>query len=126
MSDEKPQDVDSYVAGAPEDARPILEALRAVFRSVVPDVEEKISWGVPFYRHHGALGGYAVYKGHVSFGCDAALQETEREALERDGYRTGKKTVQIRFGQKVPVAAIRRIVKAQARANEARGRSSAR
>ena len=126
MSDPKPQDVDSYIAGATEDARPILEELRGVFRSVVPDVEEKISWGVPFYRHHGALGGYAVYKKHVSFGCDSLLAEKEREALERAGYKTGKKTVQIAFGQKVPVAAIRRIVKAQARANEARGRSSAR
>ncbi len=126
MTGAKAQDVDSYIAAAGEEARPILEELRAVFRSVVPDVEEKISWGVPFYRHQGALGGYAVYKKHVSFGCESALPEKEREALERDGYRTGKKTVQIPFGRKVPVAALRRIVKAQARANETRGRSSAR
>ena len=125
MSNYEAEDVDSYIANADPDARPILEELRTIVRSAVPRAEESISWGVPFYRHHGALGGYAAYKKHVSFGCDAALQAKDREALERDGYATGKKTVSIAFGQKVPAAAIRRIVKAQARMNEARGRSSA-
>ena len=43
-----PGDVDSYIAGAAEKARPILHELRRVITSTVPTVEEKISWGVPF------------------------------------------------------------------------------
>ena len=125
MGNAKPQDVDSYIAAAEDEARPILEELRQLIRSAVPGVEEKISWGMPFYRYQGAIGGYAVYKKHVSFGIDSALAADDRDALERGGYKTGKKTVQIALGQKVPAAAIRRIVKAQVRANNARGRSSA-
>jgi uncharacterized protein len=113
------QDVDSYIATADERARPVLEELRRIMKSTVPNVEESISWGVPFYRYHGALGGYAVYKNHVSFGAAGDLRREDREALEKDGYKTGKKTVQIGFDQKVPAAAIKRILKAQTKANEA-------
>lgn len=113
-------DVDSYIAGAAEVARPILEELRAIVKSTVPDVEEGISWGVPFYKHRGALAGFAVYTKHVSFGGAGELRRDDRKALEDDGYVTGKKTIQIRFDQTVPAAAITRIVEAQARSNEAR------
>jgi uncharacterized protein YdhG (YjbR/CyaY superfamily) len=125
MSNYEVEDVDSYIAQAAAEARPILEQLRAIIRSAVPDVEETISWGVPFYRRHGAIGGCAAYKKHVSFGSDSELQASDRDALEEAGYKTGNKTVSIAFGQKVPAAAIRQIVEAQARMNEARGRSSA-
>src|SRR4029079_16128305 len=70
-------DVDSYIAGVAEKAQPILEELRAIVRSTVPDVEEGISWGVPFYKHHGALGGSAVYTNHVSFGGAGELPGAE-------------------------------------------------
>jgi uncharacterized protein YdhG (YjbR/CyaY superfamily) len=125
MSNYEADDVGSYIAHAAAEARPILEELRAIIRSAVPDAEETISWGVPFYRRNGALGGFAAYRKHVSFGSDSVLQATDREALERDGYKTGKKTVTIAFSQKVPADAIRRIVEAQARTNDTRGRSSA-
>lgn len=117
------KDVDSYIASSGREARPILNELRKIIKSTIPNVEEKISWGVPFYRYHGALGGYAVYKNHVSFGCGGSdLQNKDREMLEKKGYKTGKKTIQIKFGQKVPTAAIKQILKAQAKMNEAKKR----
>jgi uncharacterized protein YdhG (YjbR/CyaY superfamily) len=122
MSDAaKPIDVDAYIAGATTDARPVLEALRSLITSTVPGVDEGISWGVPFYRFHGALGGFAVYRKHVSFGLPVAIESAERAKLEAKGYATGKKTIQIRFDQKVPAATIKQILKAQARANRSRG-----
>jgi uncharacterized protein YdhG (YjbR/CyaY superfamily) len=116
----KPKDVDSYIANSASEARPILEELRKVIKSTVPDVEEGISWGVPFYRYHGALAGFAAYKNHVSFGVGAdVLQGNDRETLEKKGYKTGKKTIQIRFGQEVPTTAIEQILAAIAQTNEA-------
>ena len=115
------KDVAAYIAGAESAARPLLEELRNVFRSAVPKAEESISWGVPFYRYHGALGGFAAYKQHVSFGAGAdPLEPEDRAALEARGYTTGKKTVQIGFDQKVPAAALKRILKAQAKRNSAK------
>lgn len=109
----KPKDVDSYIANSGREARPILKELRRIITSTILNVEEKISWGVPFYRYRGALlGGYAVYKNHVSFGCGGSdLQIKDREMLEKKGYKTGKKTIQIKFDQKVPTTAIKKILK---------------
>ena len=115
-----PNDVDAYIAGSAGEARPVLEELRRILTSTLPNVEEKIRWGVPFYSYHGALGGYAVYKKHVSFGCQSDLPSKDRDLLERQGYRTGKKTVQIAFGQQVPTSTIKRIVNVQAKMNQAR------
>jgi uncharacterized protein len=113
-------DVDAYLAASAGAARPILKELRQLLTSTIPGVEEKISWGVPFYRYHGALGGFAAYKNHVSFGCASDLSSEDRERLEELGYKTGKKTIQIQFDQEVPTAAIKHILEKQARKNEAR------
>jgi uncharacterized protein YdhG (YjbR/CyaY superfamily) len=116
----KPQDVDAYIAAAPAESRPILEELRKIVRSTLPKVEEKISWGVPFYRYHGEIGGYAAYKKHVSVGLGAdVLDDADRDALEAKGYKVLKDTFQITFDQKVPTTVIRKMLKAKAKSNEA-------
>lgn len=89
-------------------------------KSTIPKVEEGISWGVPFYKYHGVLAGFAAYKSHISFGLCAVLQSKDREMLKRKGYITGKRTVQIKFGQKVPTTAIKQILKAKM--NEAKAK----
>ena len=114
----KPQDVDAYIAAAPAESRPILEALRKIVLSTLPNVEEKISWGVPFYRYHGEIGGYAAYKKHVSVGFGPVATE-DRAALEHKGYKVLKDTFQIKFDQKVPTTAIRKMLEAKAKSNEA-------
>ena len=116
----KPQDVDAYIAAADPDARPMLEELRELIRSTVPDAEEGISYGVPFYKHHGELGGFAALKNHVSFGFGSdVVPAGDRTALEAEGYKLGKGTMQIRFDQDVPGTRVRQILEAKARLNEA-------
>jgi uncharacterized protein YdhG (YjbR/CyaY superfamily) len=114
----KPKDVDAYIASAAPAARPLLHEVRKLITSTIPKAEEGISYGVPFYKYQGGLAGFAVYKNHVSFGGADVLSSRDRELLEQSGYATGKKTVQIKFDQNVPAAALKRILKAQAQANE--------
>ena len=110
----KPEDVDSYIAGADAKARPKLEEIRKIIKSTLPEAEETIRYGVPFYMYHGELVGFAVYKNHVSFGFgDGVLGSEDREMLEAKGYTTGKATMRIRFDQEVPVSAIKQILKAR-------------
>jgi uncharacterized protein YdhG (YjbR/CyaY superfamily) len=116
----KPKDVDAYIAAAPSEARRTLEEVRKTIRSAVPKAEEGISWGVPFYKHHGPLGGFSVYKNHVSFGLAVNLRDEDRDTLEHKGYKTGKKTVQMGFDQKIPVTLLKQILKAQATVNKAK------
>jgi uncharacterized protein len=119
-----PRDVDAYIAASAPEARPKLEELRELMIATVPDVDEGISWGVPFYKYHGQLAGFAAYKNHVSFGCaSAVLEEKERERLEAAGYVTGRKTIQVGFDQDVPTATIRQLLESQVRANDATKRA---
>ena len=117
------KDVDSYIATSIEEARPHLKMLRKIITTTIPEAEEKISWGVPFYRYHGLLGGFAPFKNHVSFGLAFVFESKDREMLEKKGYITGKKTVQIRYDQEVPTEEIKEILKAKAKMNEARKQS---
>lgn len=120
MRNYKAKDVDSYIASSDLEARPHLLELRKIIKSTVPKAQEKISWGVPFYWYHGALIGFSAFKQHVGFGFSFAFQDKDREIFEKKGYSTGKKTVQIKFDQKVPIAEIKQILKAQAKMNEAK------
>lgn len=61
-------EVDAYIAGAPEFARPILEKIREAFHAGCPELEERIKWGSPSFEYEGMLGGMAAFKRHVSFG----------------------------------------------------------
>ncbi|MFX0057577.1 MAG: iron chaperone [Candidatus Heimdallarchaeota archaeon] len=117
----KPKDVDSYIANSSREARPILKEIREIIKSTIPKAEERIWYGVPFYKFHGELAGFAAYKKHISFGFGAGvLQNKDRKMLEEKGYKTGKGTMQIKFDQKVPTSAIKKILKAKAEMNEAK------
>lgn len=120
MRNYRAKDVDSYIASSAPESRPTLKELRKIIKSTIPKAEEKISWGVPFYKYHGLLGGFAVFKNHVSFGLAFVLKNKDRKMLLEKGYKTGKKTIQIKFDQKVPVAAIKQILKAKAKSNVAK------
>jgi uncharacterized protein YdhG (YjbR/CyaY superfamily) len=117
----KPEDVDSYITNSAREARAILEELRKIIKSTIPQAEEKIWYDVPFYNYHGELAGFAAYKKHISFGFGAGvLQDKDREMLEEKGYKIGRGTMQIKFDQKVPTSAIKKILKTKANMNEAK------
>ena len=117
----EPKDVDSYIANSAREARPILKEIRKIIKATIPKAEEGISWGVPFYKYHGELAGFAAYTKHISFGFGAdVLQSKDRKMLEEKGYKTGKGTMQIKFDQKVPTTTIKQILIAKAKMNEAK------
>jgi uncharacterized protein YdhG (YjbR/CyaY superfamily) len=118
----KLKDVDSYIANSGREMRPILEELRKIIKTTIPNVEEKINWGFPFYKYHGTYAHFAAYKNHVAFGFGSDILNKYREILEKNGYATGQKRIQIKFNQKVPTTAIKQILKAQAKMNEAKRR----
>ncbi len=119
----KPADVDSYIDNSAKEARSTLKEIRKVVNSTIPMVEEGISYGVPFYKYHGQLVGFAAYKNHVSFGFGpGVLQDEERKMLEQRGYTIFKGTMQIKFDQKVPVAAIKQILRTKVKMNKAKGK----
>ncbi|MBZ0296452.1 MAG: DUF1801 domain-containing protein [Anaerolineae bacterium] len=118
----KSENVDSYIADQVEAARPILEELRKIINSTIPEAEETISWGYPFFRYHGILAGITAYKKHVSFQIADSLQDKDRQTLEEAGYTLGEKRIQIKFDQQVPATVIKQMLKTQAKMNEAKAK----
>ena len=113
------KNVDSYIANSDREARQKLKEIREIIRSTIPKVDEGISWGVPFYKYYGILAGFAAFKNHISFGfCEIMIQSKDRKMLEKKGYNLGKKTIQIRFDQKMPIRIIKQMLKAKAKMNQ--------
>ncbi len=119
MKQNKPETVDEYIAEAAPPAQSILRALRAMILEAVPDAEETISYGVPFYKYFGEFVGFAAYSKHVSFGYGKDVLPDELESkLKKSGYRLGKGTMQIQFDQGVPKAEIKEILLIKAQINQ--------
>jgi uncharacterized protein YdhG (YjbR/CyaY superfamily) len=58
--------VDEYVAALPENVRPLMERVRRSIHTVVPDVGEKISYGMPTFTLDGRpLVHVAAWKKHL-------------------------------------------------------------
>jgi uncharacterized protein len=113
--------VDAYISAAAEVARPHLETVRDAIQAAVPKSEGAIKWGKPYYAHHGMLAGFDALKNHISFEIWAdELRSSDRKALEDKGYKTGKRSFQIRYDQRVPSALIKAMVRALAKENAAK------
>ena len=57
--------VDTYIAKAPEYAKPILTYVRDMLHAAVPDVQETIKWGAPHFDYKGMMVGMAAFKEHA-------------------------------------------------------------
>ncbi len=114
MTNYSVKNVDEYIQAAPYEARSHLEEIREAVKAAIPEAEEKIGYGKPYYKYHRWLVGFDVYKQHVGFEIwDGQLPGETRKLLEERGYKTGNKTFQIRYNQKVPGALIKQLAKAQ-------------
>jgi uncharacterized protein YdhG (YjbR/CyaY superfamily) len=116
--------VDTYIAAAPLQAQPILRQLRDVIKAAAPRAEERISYGMPSYEHHGRVVYFAAFKNHV--GLYAIGQVRDSYAKELSGYLVGKSTARFPIGQPLPIASIRRVVQARVKENEAHVKGSTR
>lgn len=115
--------VDEFISAAPEVARPHLREIKAVVESAIPKFEREIGYGKPYYKYHGWVAGVDVYKNHIGFEVWDGLSDKDRKKLEEKGYKTGSVTFQIRYDQKVPTTIINKLVKAQAKLNEAKAKN---
>ena len=111
--------VDAYIAAAPKAVQPMLRELRAAIRSAAPKAEEKISYRMPFYAYHGRLIYFAAHKTHVGM-YPVIGREKDLYAKELKPYLAAKATLQFPIGQPIPIALVKKVVRARAKDNEAR------
>lgn len=107
-----PKNFAEYRAGVPQSARRALNKLRATIRSAVPpDASETISYQIPAFRHHRVLVWFAAFSNHCSLFPTASVIETFKDELK--GFSTSKGTVQFPTDKPLPIALIKKLVKAR-------------
>jgi uncharacterized protein YdhG (YjbR/CyaY superfamily) len=116
--------VDAYIAMHSIAVRERLELIRQTIRKVVPEAQEKISYGIPTFTLDGNLIHYAAFKNHIGLYPGSAAIVAFRKDLA--GYKTSKGTIQIPADAAIPCALIEKIVrfriKDRARAKKAKGK----
>jgi uncharacterized protein YdhG (YjbR/CyaY superfamily) len=57
--------IDEYIKDFSAEQREIMQKMREVIKSAVPDVIEKMSWGMPTFYQNGNLLHFAACKKHL-------------------------------------------------------------
>ena len=107
-----PANVDEYLAATPEPARAMLIKMRAAIRSALPtEAIEVISYRMPAFKLQKVLVWFAAFRDHCSFFPTAAV--VEHFSAELVQYKTSKGTVQFTLDKPLPMALVKRLVKAR-------------
>ena len=107
-----PKNVAEYLASVPEPARSALSKMRAAIRRATPrEATETISYRIPAFKHKGILVWFAAFSNHCSLFPTAALIEAFKKELK--GFSTSKGTIHFPLNKPLPVALIKKIVKAR-------------
>jgi uncharacterized protein YdhG (YjbR/CyaY superfamily) len=107
-----PKNVDEYFARVPEPARSALRNMRAAIRSAVPpEATETISYRIPAFKHKGIVVWFAAFSDHCSLFPTAAVIESFKNELKDSS--TSKGTIQFPIDKPLPIALIKKIVKAR-------------
>jgi uncharacterized protein YdhG (YjbR/CyaY superfamily) len=105
-----PASVEEYLAGLPDDVRPIAQLVRDTIMAAVPGAEEGIRYQMPVVTLDGSyVVHWAVWKQHLGLYPVPPLDDPlERDLAPR---RSGKDTVKVRFDEPVPVELIDRLTR---------------
>lgn len=114
------KNVDEYLAKQPEKNRAALAKLREFVKNLVPEAEEKISYGMPMYKFHGMLVGFAGYKNHLGFYPGSIV---ERFADELRDFKISKGAIQFKADKPIPNDLLTRIIEAKIKDNLNRKKS---
>lgn len=108
--------IDEYINSFPEEQKSILNKIRDSIKEEAPEATEKISYGMPTFYQNGNLVHFAAFKNHIGFfPAPSGINAFEKELAK---YRTGKGTLQFKYGEEIPFNLIRKIVQFRLKENQ--------
>jgi uncharacterized protein YdhG (YjbR/CyaY superfamily) len=105
--------IDEYLAGVSPSSRAPLQKLRQTIHSIVPEVEECISYGMPAFRYQGRIiaGFQATSKGCSYYPFSGTTLKTLAGAIE--GYSKTKSALHFGADKPLPASLVRKLLKAR-------------
>ena len=122
----KPKTIDEYLAAVDADHRDALQKLRETIHAVAPTVEECISYGIPAFRLNGcSLVFFGAWAKHCAFypGSSATLKKFRNELSH---FQSSKGTLRFSPDKPMPVALVKKLLKARIAENNARANKNRR
>jgi len=108
----RPKTIDEYLAALSEDKRAALEKLRKTIRAAAPKAEECISYQLAAFRQNGMLVAFGATANHCAFYLmSSSTVEAHKDELK--DYDTSKGTIRFQADKPLPVALVRKLVKAR-------------
>ena len=106
-----PATIDEYIAAAPAEVQPVLQAIRATSRQAAPLALERISYRMPaFFQGKKALAYFGAFKQHIGL-YPPVRQPSLLAQVAR--YAGPKGNLQFPLSEAMPHALISQIVRAR-------------
>lgn len=112
----KPKNVESYIKTAPKEVQGKLKELRRIIKKTVPQAQEKLSYGMPYYSYKGRLAYFAFAQKHIGLYIPAPVLQEYAQELKQ--YSTAKATVRFPLDKKLPTKLIEQLIKARMKKND--------
>lgn len=110
MTNTNYQSIDEYMATLPKDVQIILEEVRRLIKTEVPDATEAISYQIPVFRMNGRnLIHFAAWKNHLSVYPIPKGDRSFKKLIEQ--YIAGKGTLKFSLAKPLPKKVIKSVVK---------------
>ena len=120
----KPKTIDEYLAAVSADKRAALEKLRKTIKAAAPKAEECISYQIPAFRLDGRiLVSFGAGANHCAFYPSSSTTVAAHQD-DLKAYDTSKGAIRFQAGKPLPVALVRKLVKARTAENVGRQEAS--
>ena len=112
----RPNTIDEYIAGYPENIQVLLKKFRSTIRKAAPKAQEKIGYGIPtFTLEGGNLVHFAAFKNHIGFyPAPSAIKAFKKELANYEG---AKGSIKLPIDKPLPLGLITKIVRFRVKEN---------
>lgn len=109
--------VDRYLSSAPEGTQGKLKEVRAAILAACPSAKESISYKMPYYNYKGRMAWFGLHPNHIGLYLRPPVIAQHKRELK--GYKTTKSAVHLELDKRIPVALIKKLVRARMKMNDA-------
>lgn len=103
------KEISTYISKQEPKQQEVLKKTRNLIKTLLPEAEERMSYGVPSFKLNGKSILYAIFKTHLGLYPDPQIIEHFQKELEK--YETAKGTIKFNLDEPVPFDLITKIVK---------------